>query len=296
MQIGLLTRFDQNRIEFAQLHGFGCIELLVADNDPFIKTNKSLNHNWSDEADRIFNSLSIAGLRLSCIGGFYSNNLDPAQSEKAASYIKSVIDLAEYLQVDRVAGFAGRWPLNMPCEDSLPAFQMFWQPLAKYAADKGVKIAFEHCPMGTHHLPPGGINIACTPAMWERMFDYSWADNLGIEWDASHLICQRIDPVLNILKYGDRIFHVHAKDARVEKHIYNQYGIYHPGAIEHCFPGLGDADWPAIVKSLYRVGYDSDLNIEGWHDHVYNDHDSKHLENTGLLIGLQTLKPLVDNL
>jgi len=41
---------------------------------------------------------------------------------------------------------------------------------------------------------------------------------------------------------------------------------------EHRFPGLGQANWAQIVHALLRAGYDSDLNIEGWHDPVYRDH------------------------
>ncbi|NOG53769.1 MAG: sugar phosphate isomerase/epimerase [Planctomycetes bacterium] len=236
-----------------------------------------------------------AGVRISCIGGFYGNNLDPSQSDESEQIIRGTIRIAQALGVDRVAGFVGRWPVDGPLEDSMPAYEAFWKPMAAVARDAGIRIAFEHCPMGLHHLPPGGINAVCTPAMWDRMFAPAWADGLGIEWDASHLICQRIDPVLNIHHYGDRIVHVHAKDAMVYRHIMDRYGIYHPGAIEHCFPGLGDADWPAIVKALYRAGYDSDLNIEGWHDAVYcNREGDLRLEDTGLLVAHKTLAPLVD--
>lgn len=309
MRVGLLTGFDLDTLQWARHAGFRSLELLTSIKDRFHPAGPD-TAGWKGEAERVAGTLRDLGLRCSCIGGFYHNNLDPGKEASARSLIRGTIDLAVALGVDRVAGFAGRWPLDAPLEDSLPRFEVFWADLARYAADRGVLIAFEHCPMGPHHLPPGGINMMATPAMWERAFQVSWADNLGIEWDASHLICQRIDPVLNLHLYGDRIRHVHAKDARVERHLYDRYGIYHPGSIEHCFPGLGDADWPAIVKALYRVGYDSDLNIEGWHDSVYRDPEpastpkaSEHggstpprprLERTGLEIGLHTLRPLVD--
>lgn len=292
MRVGFLASFDSHRLAFARRHGFGSIELLL-DRDRALAAGAS---GLPDAAwiDQVKFSCGEAGVRISCLGGFYGNNLDPAKRDESRQVIVGTIRIARALGLDRVAGFVGRWPVDEPLENSMPAYEAFWKPLADVARDAGIRIAFEHCPMGMHHLPPGGINLACTPAMWERLFEPAWADGFGIEWDASHLICQRIDPVLNIHHYGDRIIHVHAKDAKVYRHIFDRYGIYHPGAIEHCFPGLGDADWPAIVKALYRAGYDSDLNIEGRHDHVYCDRDDRKLEDTGLLVALKTLAPLVD--
>jgi sugar phosphate isomerase/epimerase len=65
---------------------------------------------------------------------------------------------------------------------------------------------------------------------------------------------------------------VHAKGARVYWDTVRQYGIWYPGAIEHCHPGFGDEDWGQIIKELRRAGYHGDLNIEGWHDSVFRDH------------------------
>ena len=59
-------------------------------------------------------------------------------------------------------------------------------------------------------------NLMSQPAMWERFFNQTQCENLGLEWDPSHLLCQFIDPVANLRKFGPRIFHVHAKDAFIK--------------------------------------------------------------------------------
>jgi sugar phosphate isomerase/epimerase len=195
-----------------------------------------------------------------------------------------------------------------PFENYFPQLLAFWEPLARYAAEKGIRIAFENCPQGAWHLPVMHYNILGQPAMWERLFNQSKCENLGIEWDASHLMCQFIDPIANIHKFGPRIFHVHAKDAYINRPLLETYGICHPGVAEHRFPGLGQANWAEIVHALLRAGYDSDLNVEGWHDPVYRDHDAaqpedvksagperqrgQKLEEAGLLIARRTLEPL----
>ena len=146
-----------------------------------------------------------------------------------------------------------------------------------------------------------GYNALGRPAMWERLFNATDCDNLGLEWDPSHLVCQFIDPVENLRKFGARVFHVHAKDAFINRELLAAYGPCHPGVAEHRFPGLGQTDWAQVIHTLVRVGYDSDLNIEGWHDPVFRDHGSepgtplsgRRLEDTGLLIAKRTLETYV---
>jgi sugar phosphate isomerase/epimerase len=185
-----------------------------------------------------------------------------------------------------------------PFENYLPRLLEFWEPLAGFAAEHSVRIAFEHCPQGAYHLPVMHYNMLGQPAMWERLFNATRSENIGIEWDPSHLICQFIDPVANIHKFGRKIFHVHAKDALIDRPLLDLYGICHPGVAEHRFPGLGQANWAEIIHALVRAGYDSDLNIEGNHDPVFRDHEprdgtplaGRQLEEAGLLIARRTLE------
>jgi sugar phosphate isomerase/epimerase len=222
------------------------------------------------------------------------------------------VEVAAHMGIRTVAGFAGgviETELNerggnllyKPFENYFPQLLAFWEPVAKYAADKNVRIAFENCPQGIWRLPVMNYNTFGQPAMWERFFNETKCANIGIEWDPSHLLCQLIDPVANIHKFGPRIFHVHAKDAYINRPLMETYGICHPGVAEHRFPGLGQANWPEIVHALLRAGYDSDLNIEGWHDPVYRNHEDaapgplrgRKLEDAGLAIARKTLEPLV---
>lgn len=292
MRIGFISGYDSGRIAFLRQHGFGCVELFARPDDPFIPEKDG----WEDKAAEVKGRFGAAGIRISCLAGFYVNHMesDAAAAERHHQHVRRCLVLAREMGVPVVAGFAGR-VVNEPLDKSLPLFRKIWSEHARAAEDAGVKIAFEHCPMGAFHSPFGGINCICTPAMWERCFDAVPSDALGLEWDPSHLVCQLVDPVVNLRQWGRKVFHVHAKDARVYRDVMDRYGIYHPGAIEHCFPGLGDSDWGAIVKELLRAGYAGDLNIEGWHDAVYRDHpDGPRLEDTGLLIARRHLEQFVD--
>lgn len=270
------------------------------------------HREWKPFVEELAAASAARGLRLSALGAWYANALDPAQTERARAVLRRAFVVAAALGVRTVSAFAGgviRWqisprgghPVQEDLEAHLPALLEFWEPLAREAAELGVRIAFENCPQGAWHLPVMHSNTFGRPALWERFFDATRCDNLGLEWDPSHLICQQIDPVANLRKFGARVFHVHAKDARVNRPLLAAYGPCHPGVTEHRLPGLGEADWAEIIRLLLEIGYDSDLNIEGRHDPVFRDHpeqaghplSGRALEDRGLLIARQTLERYV---
>ena len=292
MRVGFMATHDPERIAFARSNGFGCVELIVKPEAGYLPGRDG----WKDRAARVKADFDAAELRISCLAGFYVNHMDadPAVAARYTEHTRRVIVLADFLGVGVVAGFSGR-VMGEDLDASVPRFKEIWSEHARFAADRGIKIAFEHCPMGKFHTPFGGINCICTPAMWDRCVDAVASDALGLEWDASHLVFMQIDPVANLKQFGRKVFHVHAKDARVNRDVVARYGLYHDGAVEHCFPGLGDSDWGLIVKELHRAGYQGDLNIEGWHDAVFRDHDNgSSLEDLGLLIAKRHLEAFVD--
>ena len=269
MRIGFITPYDTDRIAFARNNGFGCVEL---------KTDRPSHpcdflpgaKGWQDKASEVKAAFDEADLGISCVAGFYMNHLDPKKKKEGRELVRNVILLAEYMGVDTVAGFAGR--IDSPnLADSIPAFTEVWTEHAAFAQEHGVRIALETCPIGQFHTPCGGMNCIATPEMYRRCLDAVDSPALGLEWDPSHLVCQFVDPVVNIREIGERIYHVHAKGAKVNWHNVRRFGLWHPKSIEHCHPGFGDEDWAQIIKELRRAGYHGDLNIEGWHDAVYRD-------------------------
>ena len=313
MRVGVLIQGDFEELRWAKELGFRSVEWIRFDISP-----AGIEHSdWKPFAEKFAAEAKSLGIRISCIGAYYRNPLDPKQSDFAWKTFRRAIEVAAHIGVKTIAGFPGAFielethsnggnPVYKPFENFLSRLIDFWEPLARYAMDRGIRIAFEHCPQGPYHLPIMNYNMLGQPAMWERLFNESKFDNLGIEWDASHLICQFIDPVQNIHQFGSRIFHVHAKDAYINRTLLEKYGICHPGVAEHRFVGLGQANWAEIVHALLRAGYDSDLNVEGRHDPVYRDHTAeqpwdvksdevdrlagKNLEDAGLLIAKRTLE------
>jgi sugar phosphate isomerase/epimerase len=227
------------------------------------------------EADVVVSSLAMFGNPLE--GG----DLD----RQTLAGWETLIDNAHLFGTNLVGGFTGR-VRDKPIEDSLPQFREIWGSLAKRAEDHGVKIAFENCAMNGNWAS-GDWNIAHNPDAWELMFNEVPSDVLGLEWEPCHQLVYLIDPIPQIRKWGDKIFHVHGKDATVRWDVVREHGIFgrHP-FVQMRTPGFGDSDWTRIVSELRLAGYVGAIDIEGWHDPVYRD----ALEMNGQVRALEHLK------
>ena len=214
--------------------------------------------------------------------GLYCNPLAKEDHKKALEY---VIDSAHYFGAKNVATFAGALT-GESVDASMPKFKEVFTDLAKRAEDKGLNLVIENCPMGGRWRKTTD-NIAFHPRAWDMMFHEVPADNLGLEWEPTHQLCQLIDPMPQIRKYGKKILHIHGKDATVDKQAIAEEGIYGPNEyLWHRMPGLGDCDWRIIITYLHMIGYEGDICIEGYHDPIY----VKDWEMTGQIHALNYLK------
>lgn len=229
--------------------------------------------------------LPASGATISSLG-VYGNPLgiEPIDAETRALWELS-IDRARDFGCDLVCGFTGR-VVDKPIPESLPRFKEIFGPLVKRAADQGVRLAFENCPMHGS-WQKGNWNIAHNPAAWELIFDALPASNLGLEWEPCHQLCQLIEPLPQLRQWVPKIFHIHGKDATVHWDIVRTQGIV--GKTEfawHRTPGFGETNWTEVISELRRHGYEGSIDIEGWHDPVYRN----ELELTGQVHGLNYLK------
>jgi sugar phosphate isomerase/epimerase len=161
-----------------------------------------------------------------------------------------------------------------------------------HARDHGVKLAFENCPMiFSKDEWPGGHNIAYSPKIWRRIFE-AWGEDVGMNYDPSHLVWQMIDQSRFIEEFGARMVHVHAKDLMIDRDGLYENGILSAGIGWQVprMPGLGDVDWAEIFAGLYRVGYDGPIIIEH-EDRTFEGTDEK--VKRGFLLARDVLRPFV---
>ncbi|WP_339158773.1 sugar phosphate isomerase/epimerase [Paenibacillus sp. FSL W8-0186] len=225
------------------------------------------------------------GVVISSIGVFGNPLTGEGDNADTLASWERAIDHAHLFGADIVSGFTGRLT-DRPIDESLPRFKEVFGELAKRAADRGVRIAFENCDMGGTWWK-GDWNIAHNPQAWEMMFNEVPADNLGLEWEPCHQMVSLIDPIPQLRKWVDKVFHVHGKDATIAWDIVKEYGIHGPKEfVWHRTPGFGDTNWTDIITILRQAGYKSTIDIEGWHDPVYQG----ELEMTGQVHALNYLK------
>jgi sugar phosphate isomerase/epimerase len=233
------------------------------------------------------------GLEISSLA-YYPNNMHPDPDERAASneHLRRVIDAAHALDVGIVGTFVGR-DKSKTVSQSLEDFRNVWPPLVEYAAERGVRIAIENCPMiFSDDEWPGGTNLASTPAVWDELFAIVDSPSFGLNLDPSHLVWLQVDYERVVRDYASKLFHVHAKDLEIDRE-----GLYRHGTISlgmgwqvPRLPGLGEVRWERFVAALYRAGYDYVVSIE---------HEDRSFEGTqelverGFLIARDVLRPLL---
>jgi len=156
----------------------------------------------SSKAEDISGKLRELGLSIASLG-YYPNALHPDREERehAIGHLKRVIVGAGKLGVEVLGTFAGRtwdpgstgrvWQKDIDLNFEM--FMKVWPDLVKLAADNGVKIAIEHCPMLWADTWPGGSNLPYSPALLRRMFEMLPDENFGLNFDPSHLVWQHID-------------------------------------------------------------------------------------------------------
>lgn len=257
-------------LAFAGETGFDCVEVMCWPPSTAERRYAGITHidcvEFGDsQAADVLQLVDETGVALSGLG-YYPNPLTPdlAEAERCTDHLRKVLAAAARLGLKQVNTFVGRdWTQSV--DDNWPRFLSVWKPLVALAEDLGVRIGIENCPMlFSADEWPGGKNLATSPAIWRRMFADIPSDSFGLNYDPSHLAWMQMDPIQPLWEFADRLFHVHAKDVRVDRQRLNEVGILaHPLEFHTPkLPGLGDIDWGRFFSVLGDVGYDGPVCVE----------------------------------
>ena len=217
-----------------------------------------------------------------CALAVHGNALHP-DKEIAAQYDKdyrNAVLLAERLGVDTVITFSGcpgdhegaKYPNWVTCpwpEDFLAILDWqwnekvipYWTEAGAFAKAHGVKVAFEMHPGFCVYNPETLLKLRAAVG-----------DVIGANFDPSHLIWQGMDPVAAIRELKGAIYHVHAKDTKIDKYNTAKNGVLdtkHYGLeLERAWVfrtvgyGNNESYWRDLVSNLRLCGYDKVLSIE----------------------------------
>lgn len=250
------------------------------------------------DVGRVQEMLGGHGLSIAALT-YCENNLHPDIHERRRiqQHLRACIDAAAMLKVPYVCTFIGR-DTTAPVADNLKLAEHELRPLAEHAAQRGVRLLAENCPMEGWHPDGYPGNLAYSPELWD------WMAELGflLTYDPSHLPWLGIDP-LDALEHAlqrGMVAHVQAKDIEINERARTRYGTFGKtvsrtsptdvGWWRYRVPGRGHLDWTRIIDMLYSAGYNGVIAVEH-EDPVWGGTLTKTRQ--GLQIACQTLRPLV---
>jgi sugar phosphate isomerase/epimerase len=282
MQLGFVSAIladlsFEEVLQFANVNDFDCVEVMCWPVSKAERRYAGVTHiDVSDFTDAgvadVKKLVASSRVAISALG-YYPNALSPDLQEaaKCVEHLKKVIAAAPRLGLDTVNTFIGRdWTKSV--DDNWPRLLETWRPIMRHAEEHKVRIGIENCPMSfTKDEWPGGKNIATSPKIWRRLFA-DLGPNIGLNYDPSHLVWQQMDYTKPMRDFKDRLFHVHAKDVRIDQDKLNDVGILaHPNEYHvPKLPGLGDVNWGQFFAVLSETGYGGPVCVEV-EDRAYED-------------------------
>ena len=286
MQIGLITdsvghlSFDE-ALDLAQRLHLNSVE--VATGNWSEAPHIDLAHVVASDAarDEFAGKVADHGLKISALNA-NGNQLHPVTGPQHDKVLRDTIDLASSLGVPMVVCMSG---LPAARNDSVPnwitsswppenvevvAYQWeevaipYWKELAAFARDRGVRLAVEAC----------FNQLVYNSSTMLRLIESAGEDVVGANLDPSHLMGMGADIPTVIRTLGESIFHVHAKDTRINTVVTARDGLLTTDPMEkanvrawnYVTLGLGhpagETFWADFVYTLRSVGYDGTMNIE----------------------------------
>ena len=241
--------------------------------------------------------LSISA--LNCSG----NQLKPGLGgRKHDRVVRKTMKLANQLGIDRIVMMSGlpggpgdknpNWIITASPKENAKILDWqwdeiaipYWKDLNKYALNLGItRICLEN----------HGMQLVHNVETFLRLKHFI-GDSIGLNFDPSHYFWMGGDPLSAIPVLGDNIYHVHAKDTKIENHSKlntllepKSYDDFQSRSWNYCTIGNGHDSrwWSQFIKLLKRCGYNDVLSIE---------HGDRKLTNElGLTKAINFLKKIV---
>lgn len=310
MKIGLYTDSLQDLTLEAALdwlveQGIDAVEIGTGNFSP--ARHCALDELLADAGARIRFKSAIEGRQLTlsalnCNG----NLLDPhaERGKNAQDVFFKTVRLASQLQIETVVTMSGcpgdlaggGYPNWVTCNWQSEFYELcerqwaeviqpFWKKAGQFAAEHGVRVAIEMHP---------GQSVYNTRTLL-RLRDIA-GSAVGANFDPSHLFYQGMDPLAVIRALGKGfIFHVHAKDTRLDPHKMAINGGLDPYPMTQfeerswVYRTLGyghdEKWWRDFVSELRMAGYDGVLSIEH-EDRLMNSRE-------GIIKSVQLLKRVI---
>jgi sugar phosphate isomerase/epimerase len=167
-----------------------------------------------------------------------------------------------------------------------------FSPIVHACRDAGAAMVIEGWPGGGPHF----ATLCCNPETY-RAFLKDVGPGAAINFDPSHLIRLRIDPVRFLREFAPHVKHVHGKDTDLNEDEFYEVGTqdsiftkphgFGQWGWRYTIPGHGQTRWQEVFKILAAAGYKGVVSVE-LEDENFNG--SEDGEKAGLLNSLAFLK------
>jgi sugar phosphate isomerase/epimerase len=286
MRIGLLTApysslSLEEALDKAEAIGVSAVEIGTGGypDNPHCPVDELLKSE--SKREEYLGTIAARGLIISGLS-CHNNPIHPdeAVAKEADAVFRRTVRLAQLLEVPVINTFSGLpagaagdtcpnwvtcpWPphfLDMLDYQWNQVAIPYWKEAAKFAADHGIKVAFE--------MHPGMLVYNVDTLL--RMRDAA-GPAIGSNFDPSHLFWNGVDPVAAIRKLGDAIFHVHGKDVYVDPLNVSVNGCNDNKPYDQIAErswtfrtigyGHGVKTWKDIMSAFRLIGYDYVISIE----------------------------------
>ena len=307
MQIGFITdslkefSLDKVLIYSAQ-HKIDCLEFGCGNYSSAPHINLDELVNSKKKRINFLSNLSDHGLSISALN-CSGNQLKPGLGgRKHDRVVRKTMKLANQLGIDRIVMMSGlpggpgdknpNWIITASPKENAKILDWqwdeiaipYWKDLNKYALNLGItRICLEN----------HGMQLVHNVETFLRLKHFI-GDSIGLNFDPSHYFWMGGDPLSAIPVLGDNIYHVHAKDTKIENHSKlntllepKSYDDFQSRSWNYCTIGNGHDSrwWSQFIELLKRCDYNDVLSIE---------HGDRKLSNeVGLTKAINFLKKIV---
>ncbi|MBU0506927.1 sugar phosphate isomerase/epimerase, partial [bacterium] len=169
--------------------------------------------------------------------GLSLTHKDETIREKAFQRMSDQIVCAKKMGGHVIIGLLRGIPPKSDVNIAVDLFRDSLKPIAKKAEEAGVNIVIE--PINRYET-----SLLHTVDETVAFINTVQSDSVGILFDTFHANIEEVSIEASIERCGDRLFHVHLADS-------NRWA-----------PGQGHIDFPSIIATLKKIGYNGFLSAE----------------------------------
>ncbi|WP_134701331.1 sugar phosphate isomerase/epimerase [Ammoniphilus sp. YIM 78166] len=288
MKVGVFSVLFANKpleeaLEYIAASGLQAVEIGTGGYPGKAHCNPAELLESEEKLSRFKNAIATSGLEISALS-CHGNPLHPNKEIARQHHedFQNTVRLAALLDVKTVITFSGcpgesehslnpswvtcPWPedfakvLEWQWEEKVIPY---WKEQDRFLKEQGVRVAIE---------PHPGFVVYNTETMLQLR--EQCGDNIGVNFDPSHLFWQNMDPIIGIkrLAKAGALYHFHAKDTGIDKENTASNGVLDTKSYRDELNrswifrtvgyGHGEETWKEIISTLQLVGYDGVISIE----------------------------------